>query len=165
MRHLVVAIFVFHPFQHLASSVIVEVGIDIGERYTVGVEETLKQQVVFHRVYLGDAQTVCHDGSCCRSTSRSHHHSQLVACRVDEILHDEEVSRKSHRLHDMQLELHSFVHFLRQRIAVAFLCSVVGELGKIVCLKLYPIKLVDASQLFYLLVCLIFRQRILAVLV
>ena len=61
VRHLVVSVFVFHPFEHLSASVVIEVGIDIGQRYTVGVEETLKQKVVFNRVYLRNAQTVGHN--------------------------------------------------------------------------------------------------------
>ena len=104
-----VAVFVFHPFQHTASSVVVEVGIDIGQRDTVGVQETLEQQVVFQRVDLGDAQTVGHHRACGRATAGTYHHAQLVAGRVDEVLHDEEVARETHRLHDVQLEADAVV--------------------------------------------------------
>ena len=109
-----VAVFVFHPFQHPSASVVVEVGIDIRQRNTVGIEETLEQQVILQRVNLGDAQTVGHHTSCSRATSRPHHHSQLVAGRVDEVLHDEEVARETHRLHDVQLEADAVVDLGRK---------------------------------------------------
>ena len=43
MCHACLAVLLCHPVQHLGATSIVEVGINIGERYTVGVEETLKQ--------------------------------------------------------------------------------------------------------------------------
>ena len=112
MRHLVVSVLVLHPLEHLAASVVVEVGIDIGERDTVGVEKTFEQQVVLDRVDLGDAQAVGDNRSGCRSTAWTYHDAQLVLSRVDEVLHDEEVARETHRLHDVQLELHSLVHLV-----------------------------------------------------
>ena len=54
------AILIHDPPQHLAAAVVVEVGIDIRQVDTVGVEETLKQQVVFQRVNLRDAEAVGH---------------------------------------------------------------------------------------------------------
>ena len=129
MRHLVVTVLVLHPLEHLTASVVVEVGIDIGERDTVGIEETFEKQVVLDRVDLRDAQAVSHNRAGCRATTRTHHHAQLVLCRVDEVLHDEEVAREAHRLHNVQLELDALVHFVGERFAVESLRSVVGELG------------------------------------
>ena len=112
MCAVLVAILLFHPLQHASASVVVEVSIDIGQGDTVGVEETLEQEVVLQRVELGDAQTVGHDASGSRSSSRSHHHAEFIACRVDEVLHDEEVAGETHRLHDVKLEPHSFQDLL-----------------------------------------------------
>ena len=106
------AVLVHHPLQHAAAAVVVEVGIDIGQRDTVWVEETLKQQVVLQWVYLRNAQAIGHHAAGGRATPGSHHHPQLVAGRVDEVLHDEEVAGESHRLHDMQLEADAVVHLL-----------------------------------------------------
>ena len=52
------AIFILHPFDDASTSIIVEVGIDIGQRDAVGVEETFEQQVVFDGVNLGDAEAI-----------------------------------------------------------------------------------------------------------
>ena len=49
------AILVHNPLQHLSSAVVIEVGIDIRQRDTVGVEETFEQQVVLQRVQFRDA--------------------------------------------------------------------------------------------------------------
>ena len=54
MCTVLVTIFVHHPLQHLTATIVIEVGINIGQRDTVWIQETLKQQVVLQRVYLGD---------------------------------------------------------------------------------------------------------------
>ena len=58
-----VTVLVLYPLQHAASAIVVEVGIDIGQRDTVGVQETLEQQIVLQRVNLRNAQTVGHHAS------------------------------------------------------------------------------------------------------
>ena len=109
-----VAVFVHHPLQHLAAAVVVEVGVDIRQGDTVGVEEALEQQVVFQRVDLRDAQAVGHDAAGGRATAGAHPHVELVAGGVDEVLHDEEVAGEAHRLHDVQLEADALVDLLGQ---------------------------------------------------
>ena len=54
MRDLFLAVFLRHPVQDASASVVVEVNVDIGERDTVGIQETLEQQVVGDRVDLRD---------------------------------------------------------------------------------------------------------------
>ena len=79
------AILVHHPAQHLASAVVVEVGIDIGEVHTVGVEETLEQQVVLERVYARNAQTVGHYRARSRATARTYPHTEVATGGIDEV--------------------------------------------------------------------------------
>ena len=165
MSHLVVAVFILHPFQHLAASVVVEVGIDIRKRNTVGVEETFEQQVVLDRVDLGDAKTIGHHRACSRATTRTHHNAKLLAGRVDKVLHYEEVAWETHGLHNVKLELHALVHLLRQWVAIEFLGSVVGKLGKIVGLKLDAVEFVDASKFFDFILCLLVRHNLVAIFV
>ena len=54
MSYTLSAIFIRYPAQYLATTVIIEVGIDIGEGDTVRIQETLEQEGVFDRVDLGD---------------------------------------------------------------------------------------------------------------
>ena len=118
MCNLVVSVFVFNPFKHFSASVVIKVGVNIRQRNTVWIKETLKKEVVFDWVYLCDSQAICHYRTCCRATTGTHHHAQLVACGVDEVLHDEEVAGKSHGLHDVKFKLHAFMHIFRQRVAI-----------------------------------------------
>ena len=55
MGTVLVTILVLHPFQDTATSVVIEVRINIRQRDTVRIQETLKQQVVLQRVNLGNA--------------------------------------------------------------------------------------------------------------
>ena len=43
VRHACLAVLLCHPVQHFAATCIIEVGINIGEGYTVRIEETLEQ--------------------------------------------------------------------------------------------------------------------------
>ena len=58
MRHVVLAVFFLHVLEHLAAAVIIKVNVYIGHGDTVGVKETLKQQIIFNWVQVGDSQTV-----------------------------------------------------------------------------------------------------------
>ena len=112
MRAVLVAVLIHNPFQHLSASVVIKVGINIRQRDTVRVQETLKQKVVFHRVNLRDTETIGHHRACRRATSRSHHHAKFLARRVDEVLHDEEVAGETHRFHHVQLKVDTVFHLL-----------------------------------------------------
>ena len=61
MGTILVSILIHHPSQHLASTIVIEVGINIRQVDTVRIQETLKQQVIFQRVNLGNAQSLSHD--------------------------------------------------------------------------------------------------------
>ena len=112
VRNLVVSVFVLNPFEHFAASVVVEVGIDIRERNTVRVKESFEKQVVLDWVNLGNSQAIGYNRSGCRTTSRAYHNAKFVTCRVDEILHNKEVTGEAHGLHDVQFELHTLVNFV-----------------------------------------------------
>ena len=165
MGAVVLAILVHHPSQDPSAAVVVEVGIDIRQVDAVGVEESLKQEVVFQRVYLGDAQTVGHHGSCRRSTSRSHHHAQFGTGRVDEVLDDEEVARETHRLHHVELEVDMLADALLQGVAIESAGALVGQLRQVVGLKLDAVDLVVASESVDDLLSLLGRELVLSLFV
>ena len=60
MSAILMSVLVHHPLQHTSAPIVIKVGIDIREVYTVWVEETFKQQVIFQRVYLGNTQAISH---------------------------------------------------------------------------------------------------------
>ena len=137
--HLLLSIFLGYPVEHSSASVVVEVDVDIGQRNTVGVKETLEKQVVFYGVYAGNSKGVGYHAAGCRTTSGAHRYSQLLACGANEVLHNKEVPRETHGLHYMQLKVYAVGKFLREWLGVAFLCSVVGELAQVVALELYTV--------------------------
>ena len=104
MRHLLLAILLRHPVEHTTTAIIIEVDIDIGQRDTVGIQETLEQQVILDGVNLRDAEAVCHSRARSRATTRAYRYIKFLACRADEVLYDKEVTRETHGLHDVQLE-------------------------------------------------------------
>ena len=60
MCHVGSAVLLRHPVEHLAATRILKVRIDIRQRYTVGVEESLEQEVVLQRVEVSYLQAVSH---------------------------------------------------------------------------------------------------------
>ena len=165
MCHSFVTIFLLHPFQHPAAPVIVEVGINIGQRNAVGIQETLKQQVIFQRVYLSDAQAVGYHRTGCGATTGSHQHVQLIARRIDKVLNDEEVAWESHGLHHVQLKVDALFHLVAQRLSIEFLGSVVSQFPQIFRFELDAVDAVIASEVCDTLFTLFRRQLILSVFV
>ena len=74
----VFAILVNHPLQYLLAAILIKVDIDIGHRNTLGVKETLKQQVVLYWVDIGDAQTVGNSRTSSRTPARANRNAHLA---------------------------------------------------------------------------------------
>ena len=159
------AVLIHHPAEHLAATIIIEVGINIREVHTVGIEETLEQQVILQWVNLRDAQTVGHHRTGSAATARPHPDAKLLTGRVDKVLHYEEVARETHGLHYMKLEVDVLRHILRQRVAIALLGTRIGEVSQIVGLELDAVNLVVPTQTVDDGLRLVRGQRVLAVLV
>ena len=136
MCHACLAILLRHPVKHLSATCIIEVGINIGEGYTVGVEETLEQQVILQRIEVGDAEAVCYHRTCGTTATRTYAHAQLLAGGANEVHHDEEVTRETHGLHDVQLEVDALLLLLREGVAIALVRTDIGEMAQVVCLQL-----------------------------
>ena len=146
MRHLLLTILFRYPAQYFTASVIIEVHINIRQGNTVGIKETLEQQVVLDRVYLGYAQAVCHGRTGSRTTSRSHRNAQLRTGGIDKVLYNQEVTGKTHRLHNVQLKNQTFFHFVRQRVTVKPFGTVKCQFGKIVGFQFNTIKFFVTAQ-------------------
>ena len=167
MRAVFMTIFVHYPLQHPTSTIIVEVGIDIREVHTVRVQETLKQQVVFQRVYLGDTQAISHNRTCSRTTTRTYHHAKFGAGSIDKVGHDKEVAWETHRLHYVKFEVDMLFHLVRKILAIAtwVASTIIGKLSKIVGFKFYTIYLVVATKTVDNLLTFFWRQLVVAILV
>ncbi len=151
--------------EHVGAAVIVKVNVDIGERDSVRVEESLEQKVIFDGIHLCDAEAICHHASGRRSTSGTHRDAQFAAGHIDEVLHDEEVARETHGLHDVELELYPLLQLGGQRGAIAAFRALVGEFRQVVGLELYAVELVISPEFVNLLLRVLGRQHYIAVLV
>ena len=149
MRHLLLSVLYRYPTQHFTTPVIIEVHINIRQRNTVRIKETLKQQVILDRVYLRNTQTISHSRTGCRTTSRPHRNSQLRTGGIDKVLYNQEVTRETHRLHDVQLKHQTLFYFIRQRITVNPFGAVKCQFGEIVGFQLDTIKLFVTAQTLY----------------
>lgn len=165
MGTILVSILIHHPSQHLASTIVIEVGINIRQVDTVRIQETLKQQVIFQRVNLGNAQAISHDRTCRRTTARTYHDTQLLAGSPDKVGHDEEVARETHGLHHMKLEVDMLVDIGRKRVAIEFLGSLVSKVAQVLCLKLDAVYFVVASQTVDYFLSFLGREWILPILI
>ena len=139
LRDLVGPVFVDHVFDDLAPPLVVEVDVDIGERYAVGVEEALEQQVVFDGVHVGDARAIGNGASRRRSAARPHAHSHLAGSR-GEILHDEEVARVARALDGLELEVEALPDLVRD-LGVPLLGPLVGQVAQVGVLPALPLVL------------------------
>ena len=75
---------------HLAAPTLAEVDVDIWQRYTFRVEETLEDEVVIDRVDVGDAQAPRRRG-CRRPSHGPADRNALLAGEADEVPGDQEV--------------------------------------------------------------------------
>ena len=70
---------------------------------------------------------------------------------IDIVLHDEEVTGEAHRLHHVQLEVDTFPHMLRQRVAVKLGRPDIGQFSQIIGFQLQTVKLVTTAQFLHFL--------------
>ncbi len=148
VRHIGCAVALGHVVEHILAAVVVEVDVDVGERYAVGVEEAFEQEIVFQRVDLCYSQAVCHYGAGRGPTPRADAHAHGPSLAY-EVFHDEEVAGEAHGLHYVQLEAYAFLHFRRQYFAVAAVRALECYLGKVVGLEFYAVQFVVATESLY----------------
>ena len=104
LADLVRAVFARDVFDDLASPLVTEVDVKVGRRLAFGVEEALKEQVVFERVYVGDADSIRYDAAHARTSARAD--GDAVRARVvDEVPDDEVVVREALGDDDFELAL------------------------------------------------------------
>ena len=146
VRHFLLAVFLGDPVEDFVSSLIVEIDIYIGQGDTVGVEETLEQEVVLEGIDVGDFQAVGHHGTGRGSTSRTHGDAH-AAGRRDEVLHDEEVAGEAHVAHHTELELDALQYLGIDGVAVPLHRALHSELVQVVGLQLDTIDALQTAQL------------------
>ena len=118
LRDLVLAVLIGHVVDDLAAATIVEVHIEVGHGDTVGVEESLENQVVVERVQLGNAHRVRYHRACTGATARTHADA-VALCPVDEVGDHEEVAGEAHGGNNPHLVLRLLAHNIRDTLREA----------------------------------------------
>src|SRR5207253_3874799 len=79
-----------------------EIDIDIRQRYALGIQKSLKQQLMLERINVSDAHGVGDERSGCRSTARTDGNG-ILSSVADEVPDNQEVSGELHLLNDRDL--------------------------------------------------------------
>ena len=120
------AVLLDHVVQHVGAAVLVEIDVHVRKRNPVGIQEALEQQVVLHRVDIGDRQRVGDDRPGRRAPARPHRDAHFPG-GANKVPHDQEVPREAHPLDRRQFVLDTLADSVRQR-AVASLGPLVGQM-------------------------------------
>ncbi len=96
---------------HFLAPVHAEIDVDIRHGDALGIQETLKQEIIFQRVDIGNAQTVGHQAAGGRAPPRSHRDA-LIASVADKVPDNQKIARVATGANNLQL-------FLQARLIVA----------------------------------------------
>ena len=88
-------VFFLYVLDHTVTIRLTEVDIKVRHRDPLGVQKSLKQQIEFERVEIGNPERIRHQRARTRASARSHR-ATIVLCPSDEVPHDQEVARKPH---------------------------------------------------------------------
>ena len=148
VRNMILTVLLGDVFKHPAAPRVVEVDVDVGHGYPVGIEEAFEEQVVLERIYVRDAERVRHGCAGGGTASGPHPHAH-VARGGDVVVHDEEVSGEAHRADRVQLELDAVDRLLRKILAPALSGSLPHERREILGLELDAYRLVVSAELLH----------------
>ena len=149
VRDVVGAVFARHVVEHPFAPRVVEIDVDIGHRYAVGVEEAFEKEVVLYRIDVRDAERVGDGGARRGAAPRPDPHAALLPRGAYVVRHDEEVAGEAHRAYRVELELDALFYVVGQLLAPAPLRARPHERGEIFGLELYADGLVVAAELLH----------------
>ncbi len=115
---------------HLVAVSRVEVHVDVGHRHAARVEEAFEQQVVTHRVEVGDPQRIGDRTAGRRPATRADADAAVLGV-LDQVPRDQEVRREPHVADDLELVAEPLGHVRRQFVAPALCGTPPGEVGEV----------------------------------
>ncbi len=133
LHHFIGAVFPAHIINDLLPSVIAEINVDIGHGYSLRIQKTFKQQIIFYRIDIGNFQTIGYYAACRGSTPRPHR-NPVGSGIIDKIPHNQKIIHISHGLNDTQLIIQplsqrlSRISRLQASVPVSLRQSVIAEL-------------------------------------
>ena len=118
LRHRIVAVLVLHVIDHAIAPLLTKINVEVGHRYPLGVQKTLKQQIVLQRIEIGNAEGIGDQRTGARTAARPNRHA-VVLCPADEVCDDQEVAGKAHLNDGLNLKLEPLRVVGTHRIALA----------------------------------------------
>ena len=112
---------------------IAKIDIDIRHRNTFGIQESLKEELIFERIDIADTQQVRNDTACRRTTSRADCDIMLSGI-LDKIPHDQEITGEPHLINDAQFIFQSRRHLGRRLLSVSPSDAVFAKMFQILCI-------------------------------
>ena len=115
----IAAILLRHIGDHPVTAIHTEVDIEIRHGDPLRVEESLKQQIVFQGIQIGNFQGIGHQGTG-TGTPPGSHRDMVILGPADKVHHDQEIAGKTHLDNNIQLK------FQPLRVALFYLGEILG---------------------------------------
>ena len=109
MPHTIVAVLIRHILDNAPAVTVSKVRIDIGHAHAFRVQEAFEKQVKLERINVCNTDNVGDKRTCRRTTSRPHGNSVFTR-PVDEVPHDEQVTRHVHVADTVEFLVHALGH-------------------------------------------------------
>ena len=126
-------VFFNHILHDPASTFIIKININIGHTHTIRIQETLKQQIVFNRVYIGDPQTIGYHRTSGRTPTRPNGNIQITGF-PNKIFYNQKVARITRFFNNIQFEVNAFFDVLSE-FGISFFGSLIGKVPQV---RIFP---------------------------
>ncbi len=126
---LIAAVALLHIADHFAAAVLTEVDVEVRHRHAFRIEEALEQQPEADRIEVRNRQRIGHQRPCTRAAARTDRNALRLG-PLDEVRHDQEVTRIVHAGDDIELE--------GETLAVGLRRSIPGEKPCVASLRFKP---------------------------
>ena len=103
-----------HIVQYVGTAVLIKIDIDIGQGDTVGIQETLEQQVVLDRVDIGNTQANRPRTEPAAEPRPGPTDTPSSRAALDKVPYDKEVTRKTHPFYSRKLVIQTLQYLLVQ---------------------------------------------------
>ena len=129
LHNTVTAVLAHDVVDDLLASLEAEIHINIGHGDSLGIQESLKEQIVAERIEVGDAQRVGHDRTCRRASSRTYR-NPVIPRKFNIVPHNKEIIHEPHVPDRLQFVGQSVFDLFRDRM-IALLDTLMAQLVQI----------------------------------
>ena len=114
---------------HLVPALLAEIDINIRRLRPIGIEEALKQQIIFQWTNVAELQHVA--DQCAASGSPCPARNALFLCETHEITNHQKIACETHPTNDGKLMLHPLAHRIRNGLAVTLGNPLLAQIAQV----------------------------------